>query len=151
MKVILLKNIKGTGKAFEIKEVSGGFARNFLLPKNLARIADPESILKLEKEKAAWQKAEESEKETLLKKVEIISGKEFIFRVKTGKKGEVFGSIVKEDIKKKLLAETEGLYKDDLEIMLGKPIKALGGYDIPIELGRGVEAKIKIRVLAEEE
>lgn len=151
MKVILLQNIKGTGKAFEVKDVSDGFARNFLLPRKLAKVANQESISKLEKEKAEWQKADESVKGTLLKKVEIISGKEFSFRVKTGKKDEVFGSVTKEDIKKKLLAEIEGLSKDDLDIILEKPIKALGEYDIPAELGRGVNTKIKVKILAEGE
>jgi len=159
MKVILLQDIKSLGKKFDTKNVKNGYARNFLLPQKLARTATKETIKELEKQKAAWQKKEEEIKNKLEALAKEISEKEFKFALKIGKKGEVFGSIAKNDIKALICTDKNKdlqMYLQNLEINLDKPIKTLGEHQVEINLGgparhasqgeagKGVKTKIKV-------
>lgn len=99
MKVIFLKDVKNVGKKFDVKNVSDGYARNFLFSQGLAKIATEEAIKSLEAQKAAALKEEEKNKSGLIALAKNLESREFEFKVKTGEKGEVFGSVNKEDIK----------------------------------------------------
>lgn len=156
MKIIILQDIKGIGKKFDIKDIKDGFARNFLIPKGLVKIATDKSIKELEIQKAAREKEEQEIKVKLETLAENLSGREFQFTIKTGKKGEVFGSINKDDIKTRIYADLTRLpaadrdlreHLKDIEINLEKPIKILGEHWVEINLGRGIKAKIKLKVL----
>lgn len=139
MKLILLQDIKGLGKKFDVKDVKDGYARNFLLPQKLAKIATEAAIKELESQK---NKQEQEEKEIKTKLEELaknLEGKEFKFELKTGKKREVFGSLSEADIKK-VLSE-KGI---EAEILLEKPIKIIGEHQIKIDLGKGVKTTIKV-------
>jgi len=137
MKVILLQTIKGLGNKFDIKNVKDGYGRNFLLPRGLAKIASEDVIKKLETQKAAWEKGEQEIKTKLEALAKELSSQEFKFTLKTGKKGEVFGSVTKDDIKSKLSMP-------DIEIELERPIKTLGEHQVEIDLGKGIKAKVKV-------
>ncbi len=141
MKVILLEDIKDLGKKFDVKNIKDGYARNFLLPRNLAKIATNKAIKELEAKKAAWQKQEEGEKSKIEALAKNLAEQKFEFSLKTGDKGEVFGSVNKDDIKNKLSLP-------EVEVELERPIKKLGLHQVKISLGKGVEAEIKINVIS---
>lgn len=140
MKIILLRDVKKVGRKGEIKDVSDGYARNFLIAKNLAAPVTESTLTKL-------KQTEAEERASLNKNLELVkklAGEEFNFTVKAGENGAVFGSVKREDIENKL---RESGYKD-VEVFLQRPIKTLGVSEIDVKLG-GVPAKLKIKVLSE--
>lgn len=152
MKIILLRDIKNLGRKFDIKQVKNGYARNFLLPQGLVKIATDKVIKELEAKKTAWEKEEEEIKNKLETLAKDLAGQKFNFKLKTGKKKEVFGSVNKDDIKTRINADMKADlhgYLEDMEIKLEHPIKTLGEHLVEIDFGRGVKAKIKVIVDAE--
>jgi len=144
MQVILLQDIKNLGKKFDVRNVSDGYARNFLLPKKLAEIATEEAIKKLEKKKAAEEKKLRELKILTEELAEKLSGQEFHFYPQITKKGELFGSIKKEDIKKAIKDKFEEVKKLNLEVELERPLKEAREYEIAIHLGHGIKTKIRV-------
>jgi len=142
MKVIFLQDVKNVGKKFDVKNVSDGYARNFLFPQGLAKIATEETVKNLEAQKAATVKEEEKVKNELIALSKVLENKEFEFKVKTGEKGEVFGSVTKNDIEKSISAP------EDIEVLLDKPIKKLGEHRVEVNLGKGIKANLKINVIS---
>lgn len=141
MKVILLQDIKKLGTKYEIKNVADGYARNFLIPKGLVKIATQAVLNELEAEKKAWEEKTEALK-VVAKKLEAYSSTNpIVFNLKTDARGTVFGSVKAEDIEEKL----KGLgYEGKIE--LEKPVKALGETQALFDLGRGVMANVKVVV-----
>lgn len=149
MRIILLENIKGLGQKYDVKNVADGYARNFLIPKGLAKIATEEAIKELAAQKAAWEKKEQEIEAKLKTLAKDLAGQEFHFNLKTGKKGEVFGSVTKDDIKTRIHADLNAdsrRYFEDIEINLEQPIKTLGEHRVEIDLGKGVKTNVKIIV-----
>ncbi|MEK9168316.1 MAG: 50S ribosomal protein L9 [Patescibacteria group bacterium] len=140
MKIIILQDVKDLGKKFDVKNVSNGYARNFLIPKGLAKIATDMAVKKLEAQKAAQEKEEQEAEIELEKIARNLENQEFEFTVKTGEKGEVFGSVGKDDIKTRIGIK-------DIKVNLERPIKTLGEHQVEIDLGKGIKAKIKLKVL----
>ena len=141
MKVILLKDIKKLGKKFDIKEVSSGYARNFLLPNSSAIIADKESLKRLEEQKKLELKsAEETQKENE-NMVKDLENKEIKIETKIGEEGQLFESINEHKISDKLKELGFNIDKSNIEI--DEPIKRQGEYLVKIKLGN-LEGKIKI-------
>ena len=141
MKVIILQNIKGFGQIGDVKNVSDGYARNFLILKKLAVPATG-------KAEHARKEFEEKEKHLLehYKKLsEQFKNIVLEFRVKVGGKKEVFGSITKEDVKKsiKQMAEFDG------EVILPQPLKTLGEHSVEINFGRGFRGQVKVTLSAQ--
>lgn len=142
MKVIFLKDVRSVGKKGDIKNVSDGYARNFLLPQGLVKIATEPEIKILEKEKMEQEKNREQKANVFKKMAEEITGREVTLEIAAGDKGEVFGSVGEKDIKKALIAENIEVQK----IFLEKPLKSLGNHEVEIELGLGVKTKITVVV-----
>lgn len=145
MKVILLKDIKGTGKKGQVIEASDGHARNYLFPRGLAKPATDSSVRELEHQKASADKRKEKELEeakTLGKQLESISLK---FAVKTGEGGKLFGAITSKDIAESL-EKQHGIKVDKKKIEL-HPIKSLGTTHAEIKLTQGVHAQVKVEVV----
>ena len=140
MKVIFLKDVRSVSQKGDIKNVSDGYGRNFLLPQGLAKIATEPEIKILAAEKVAEAKNREEKIGTLKKKAEEIKGKQFIFEVAAAEKGGAFGSVGEKDIKKAL--EKAGL--ETSKVFLDKPFKSLGNHEIEIELGFGIKTKIEV-------
>ena len=140
MKIILLQDIKGLGKKLDVKNVSNGYAMNFLIPKGLVKIATDLAVKKLETQKACQEKEEKETKIELEKIAKNLENQEFEFTVKTGEKGEVFGSVGKDDIKALIGIK-------DIKVNLERPIKTLGEHQMEIDLGKGIKTKIKLKVL----
>ena len=149
MKIILLEDVKNIGKKFEMKEVSGGYARNFLFPNKLAEPVTPASLKKIETMKAEHEKGDAELRKHLDAIAANIETATLVFPLKTDKSGATFGSINKETILK-ALRERHVVTKERIEMELDRPIKEFGDYTIPIDLKKGVTAKLKIKVTKEE-
>ena len=149
MRVILLQDVDNLGKKYEIKEVKDGYARNFLIPKGLAKKAEKETLLWLETQKEAEiQKAEEE-----LKRVQglasAIDGQEVIIPVKIGEEGQLFESITSQKILEKV--KELGFEIKKIQLDLEEPIKELGEFPVKIKFEHNLEAEIKVIVTKEEE
>lgn len=145
MKVILLEDVKGVGKKDQLLEVSDGYAKNFLLPKNKAVLADKNNLTKMDniKKIEAAKKQEELEKAVNLSKE--LESKLLKIKVKLGKNGKLFGTVTSKEICSSL-KETEGIEIDKKKIMLTTPIKTLGEKEVEIKLHTKVTAKLKLIV-----
>jgi len=148
MQIILLQDIKGIGKKFEIKEIKDGYARNFLIPRGLAKIATNATIKELETKKSVSEKQEKKLKAELKSLAKNLSHRNFVFSLNVGKKGEVFGSITKDDIEERINANINANLRDyiknNMEIKLEKPIKTTDEHQIEINLGKGVKTTVKV-------
>jgi large subunit ribosomal protein L9 len=145
MKVILLKDIKGTGKKDQVIEASDGHARNYLLPRGLAKLATESSVRELEHHKASADKRKDKETEiakALAEKLEMLGVK---FFVKVGEGGKLFGSITTKDVAEALEKE-HGIKVDKKKIEL-VPIKSIGTTHAEIKIHQGVVAKLKVEVI----
>lgn len=146
MKVVLNKDIKGIGKKLQVVEVSEGYARNYLLPRKLASIADNKNLneAKSKSESQKFKKDTEIAKAIELKeKIEKI----FIeFKEKQGNGGKLFGSVTEKEISEKLKQKI-GIEINKKKINLNNPIKSVGNYIADIKLYEGVNAKLKIVVV----
>ncbi len=146
MKIILLQDIKGLGKKYDVKNVADGYARNFLILKNLAKPATESEIKKIEAQKIALVKQEEEFKKEIAILAQKIADEEFHFYPKTGEKNEVFGSVNKNDVEKSLLRKLPLKWrkKIDIKVNLEKPIKSLGEHSVEIDLGFGTKTSVKV-------
>ena len=147
MKVILLADVKGTGKKGDVVEVSDGYARNMLLKKNLAKPATAVEVnsLQIKKNAEDFHKREEVKRLTELSRE--INGKEVLCLVKAGESGKIFGSVTNEDVS--LALKNAGYEVDKKKIAVSSPIKKLGLYEVEIKLIAGVPCKITLKVDAE--
>jgi len=147
MKIILLQDIENVGKKGDIKNVADGYARNFLFPRNLAKVATEEAIVELEKEKELEaQKAEEELKKTQ-ELVSKIDGLEFEVIEKIDESGKLYGSINEVRIAKVL--KEKGFDIKKKQIKIPQPIKELGEFPVTLLFDHGLEAEIKLIVMEE--
>lgn len=148
MKIILLKDVKKIGKMYEIKEVKNGYAKNFLIPNGLAKFAGEGSLKWLgsvqNNLEVNRKKNEKAVKETA-ERLEKINLKAYL---KADKEGNVFGSVTQNMIAD--LLKKEGIEINKSQIELSVKIKNLGEFEIPVELGLGSVAKVKLMVLKQE-
>ena len=144
MKVILLQDVKGTGKKNDIIEVSDGYARNCLFKKKLAKEATSTEINALNGQRKAEEFHKAEEVKRLKELAASMKGKEIECFVKCGENGKVFGSITSKEIADKL-AEN-GFEIDKKKIILKEAIKNVGIYPVEIKLLPDVSAKINVKV-----
>ncbi|RJP43089.1 50S ribosomal protein L9 [Candidatus Parcubacteria bacterium] len=143
MKVILTGDVRGLGKKLEIKEVHGGYARNYLFPKNLARLATPQNIRDLEVLKSQAARGEEDLKKRLTEVARVLGDRKLEFPVKVSKEGIAYGSITKEAILRAL--REHGLVgKERVDIALDRPLKEAGEYRISVDLKKGVRTEFTV-------
>ena len=146
MKVILTKDIKGTGKKGDIINAAEGFARNHLIPKGLALMATEGNLRDINNKKEKQEKRKESEykkAQELKKRLEKVS---ISIPVKTGEGGRLFGSITNKDVSE-MLESKEGIPIDKRKIELESFIKNLGTYTVSIKLHPEVSATIQLQVV----
>lgn len=136
------------GKRFEVKNVSDGYAKNFLIPKNFAKIAVDAEVRKLEALKIQAEKEQLDIIEKIKKIIPQIKSKKFYFSPKVGKNMEVFSSVTKTDIEGMITKELPEELKDKIKIKidLAKPIRSLGQHEIEVDFGNNVKTKIIIDV-----
>lgn len=147
MKVILLQNIENLGKRGDIKKVANGYARNFLFPKNLAKLATKQAIQELEKQKELEAKKAEEELKAVQEIVSKIDGLEIDVPSKVDEEGKLYGSINEVEITKILKDKGFDIKKNQIKIP--QPIKEIGEYSIIILFDHNLEAEVKIIVIEE--
>lgn len=147
MKVIFLKDVKGQGKKGEIKEVSEGFARNFLIPRGLVSLASDGNVKQLEHQSSAEMKKKDQEKQKAQALAEKIEALTVQIKAKSGEGGRLFGSITSKQIADEL--EGKKITVDKRKIELNDPIRTLGVTQVPIKLHPEVKANIKVQVVEE--
>ncbi len=148
MRVILLQDVEGLGKAGDLKDVANGYARNFLLPRRLAAGATPELLANHQQRVVAEQRKLEKQAEQNRQQAERLSQISLTFKARVGRQGRLYGSITSQDIAAGL-RESEGITIDRRVIDLPNPIRALGTYMVPVKIAQKLEPKITVNVVDE--
>jgi large subunit ribosomal protein L9 len=147
MKVILQQDVKGQGKKGEIKEVSEGYARNFLLKKGLAKVATEGNIKMQSAHEKSEEKRKEQEFEDAKKLAEVVEGTTITIKAKAGEGGRLFGAVsskqIADELKKAILKI------DKRKLVLNEPIRTLGYTNVPVKLHHDVTATLKVHVVEE--
>jgi large subunit ribosomal protein L9 len=145
MKVILTDEIRGLGSRGEIVTVKDGYARNFLIPKNLAREATAGNLKGIEQEKKKWALLANQEKEAAQKAADSVKGIKVTIQKRVGESGQLFGSVTANEIADAL--EEKGVQVEKRRIELDHPIKSLGVHDVEVRLHREVTAHLQVEVV----
>lgn len=146
MKVILTEEIRGLGTRGDVVTVKDGYARNYLLPKNLAREASAGNLKQIEHERRKWSLLAQQEKDAAQKAADKVKGVKITIEKRVGEHGHLFGSVTANEIADGLMAK--GIEVDKRRIELEQPIKNLGVHDVDVRLHRDVIAKIQVEVVA---
>lgn len=146
MKVILLQDVEGLGKKYEIKEVKNGHARNLLLPQKLARAATKQALKWLSDQKEVIEKVAEEDLKKSQALASGLDGLEINISVKVGSEGQLFESINSQKIVDKI--KELGFEVKKSQVKLENPIKELGEFPISITLEHNLEAEVKVIVAA---
>lgn len=144
MKIILLQDVKGQGKKGDLIDVNEGYARNFLIKKNLAEAATATKINELNQKKSSTEYHKQEELKAMKALAAEVNGKTFEVKIKVGQTGKVYGSVTTADIAEGLSAS--GYEIDKKKIVPEGPIKMVGSYPVTLKLAEGVSAKITVEV-----
>jgi len=147
VKVVLKKSIDKLGNVGDVVTVADGYARNYLIPRDLATRADASKIKLIEHERRVIRAREEKaikETQELARRIEDVS---CTISARAGEEDRLFGSVSEADIA--LALDEAGVQIDKKSVQLEEPIKELGVYSIPIDLGRGSIARLKVWVVRE--
>ncbi|WP_128698985.1 50S ribosomal protein L9 [Candidatus Velamenicoccus archaeovorus] len=145
LKVVLRSDVPGIGKIGEVKQVKDGFARNFLLPQNLAVIATDHALKQMELEQKKRQARLAQERKKAEELAQKLNGFSLTITVEVNEEEKLYGSLTVQDIQKTLAGE--GIDVEKKCIVLEAPLKALGIYDIDVRLHPEVTSKIKVWVV----
>ena len=149
MKVILLQDIKSVGKKGDIVEASDGYARNYLMPKKLAKEASAANVNQARKdqETAVYRAAQkQDEAKVLAAQTEKVIVK---IKVRVGENGKMFGSVASKDVAEALIKQTQLESIDRRKIELKTPVKGLGTYTAVAKLHPEIAAEFKVEIEAE--
>ena len=145
MKIILLKDVKGTGKQGQVLEVSDGYARNFLIKKGLAEEATSVKINSLNIKNEAINYHKQEEIKALKAQAASLNGKKITVKIKCGENGKIFGSVTAKEIAEAV--NEMGFTVDKKKVLLKDGIKSLGEYQVEVKFLPDVTAKIKVEVI----
>lgn len=149
MKVVLLADVKGQGKKGELVQVSDGYAKNFLLPRGLAKEANAQAMNELKNAEQAKAFRIKTETEAAQKSAATIDGKSVHLYATAGQGGRLFGSVTAKEIAEEIKKQF-GVDVDKRKISMDGEIKAFGTYECEVKLYTGISAKIKA-VVSEKE
>jgi len=150
MQVLLLKNVEGLGHAGDIKEVAGGYANNYLIPRKLAVVAT-EGAQKQAKVLRDAAQRQQDRKLTEAKSIAAkVDGQVLNFKVRAGEGDRLYGSVTNADVAE-ALAQVTGLEIDRRHVELEHSIKTLGQHEVTVKLGSGVSAVVQVVVERAEE
>ncbi|MDR0397307.1 MAG: 50S ribosomal protein L9 [Oscillospiraceae bacterium] len=147
MKVIFLEDVPGTGKKDQIASVADGYARNYLLPRKLAREATPDALNAIQRAKSAEQHREIKRREEAEELARKLNKGVILVGARHGDSDRLYGSVTSQEIAEALNAQ----YHVDVEkrrVELPEPIRALGEYPATVWLYAGVEANMIVKVAA---
>ena len=145
MEVILRHAVENLGKPGDVVKVKNGYARNYLLPHNLAYEATPGNLKRIQQERARLEAAENQRRDAaseIATKLEQVS---LTFSARVGEEGKLFGSVTAADIAQQL--EQQGFHIEKRQIDLHEPIKSLGVYRVPVRLHADVKPEIRVWVI----
>ena len=145
MKVILLQDIKGTGKKDQIIEASDGFARNYLIPRKMAREATAEAVNAIEKSKSADKHREDVRRNEAEAKARELKGKVIQLSVRGGENGKLYGAVTN-DLIAAALKEQHGYDVDKRKLELDEPIKTAGQSFVTLKLMAGISTRMIVNV-----
>lgn len=144
MKVIFLNDVQRVGKKHDVKEISDGYAMNFLLPRKLAVLATPKAVTELELRKKEISIEREVQENLLLKNLEAIKGQVIKMKGRANDKGHLFSAIHLKEIVEAMKAQNHADIDEEF-IVLQKPIKEVGEFEIPISI-KGKKSSFKLIV-----
>ncbi len=147
MEVILRKDIPKLGKAGDVVKVKDGFARNYLIPKGLALLANQKNLQALEKERKTILAKTERERKKAQSLAEKLQGQTLTLYRRVIEEGKLYGSVSAIDIAKAL--QEKGLEIEKSQILLKEPIKKVGTFEIEIKLSSEIRVPIKVEVIEE--
>ena len=145
MKVILLQDVKGTGKKDQIVEASDGFARNYLIPRKMAREATSEAINAIEKSKSADKHREDVRRAEAEDRSRKLKGKVVQLTVRGGENGKLYGAVTNDQIAE-ALKQQHGIEIDKRKIEMEEPIKTAGQSFVTLKLMAGVSTRMIVNV-----
>ena len=148
MKVILTQDVKGHGKKGEMVNASDGYARNYLLPKGLAIVADKSAVNEMESQKSAAAYHKEQEKKAAMELADKLKEAVVTFTAKAGENGKLFGSITAKDVAEQLKMQCH-LVVDKKKIQLPDGIKTLGTTKVNVKVYPEISAEITVKVNAQ--
>lgn len=148
MKVILQQDVEDLGKEGEIKEVSDGFARNYLIPEGMANKATEEKVEQVQQRKQKEREKKQKELEELQEFVSELDGQEVEVEVKVGEEGQLYESITAGKIQNAL--KEEGFDIKRKQVDLEQPIEELGEFTVKLNFKHNLEARIRVIVIEEE-
>jgi large subunit ribosomal protein L9 len=146
MKVILIEELRGLGSRGDVVSVKDGYARNFLIPKKLAREATRGNLKAVEQDRKKWALLANQERDAAQKAADSVKGVKITVTKRVGEHGQLFGSVTANEIADALHAK--GIEVDKRRIELGQPIKTLGVHDVEVKLHKDVAAHIQVEVAA---
>ena len=145
MKVVLLQDVKSIGKKGELCNVSDGYARNFLLPRKLAKEANAQAMNELKNAEAAKEYKIKTETEQAQKNAEAVRGKTIKIYAKAGQGGKIFGSVTSREIAEEI-GKQLGVEVDKRKVVLENDIKAFGSYNFDVKFYNGISATMTVAV-----
>src|SRR5579859_41110 len=148
MKVILLQNVDGLGNAGDLKDVANGYARNYLLPRQLAAGATPSLVANRQQRIASEQRKLEKQADQNRQQAERLSHVTLTFKARVGTQGRLYGSITSQDIAAGL-RDAEGIVIDRRLIELPDPIRTAGTFTVPIKVAQKLQPKITVNVISD--
>lgn len=148
MEVILQQDIDKVGRIGDVVRVKPGFARNYLLPRGLAVLADKKSLAVLEHQKRVVASKRSKVQKAAQEVATRLAPVALILKARVGEEQKLFGSITTQDIARALT--DAGFEIDRRRILLDAPIKTVGDFQVPIQLGTDVKVEIKVSIVPEE-
>lgn len=142
MDAILLQDINGLGEAGAVVSVARGYMRNYLQPRGLAEAATPARIAEVQRNEAKRKHAEERARALAVEQTDLLGRTILTLKAKAGDDGRLFGSITSGDVAD-AIQEARGIVIDRRRITVDPPIRAVGTYNVPIELGPDLIAEVK--------
>jgi len=149
VKVILLEDVENIGKKHEVKDIKSGYARNFLIPNNLVKLATKQNLKWLKAQKEIIEKVAEEDLKKSQGVASQIDGIEVTITVKVGSEGQLFESINNVKISEKL--KEMGFDVKKSQINLKEPIKELGEFPVKVNLDHNLESEINLIIVAQKE
>lgn len=149
MKVILLHEVPGLGQPGDVKDVAPGYARNYLLPRQLVTVATAGALANLQQRVTAAQARAAKQRAGNESLAERLGNAVLTFAVRVGRGDRLYGSVTSQDIAGALL-ELEHLNIDRRLIQLKEPLRALGDFEVPVRIASGIEPKVKVRIISRE-
>ncbi len=144
MKIVLLQTVPKVGKQYEVKEVSRGYAQNFLFPQKLAEIATEKAMKSIEKKKQNFDAEAKIHEDLLVKNIEDMNGVTVIMQEKANEQGHLFAGVHKDEIVPEIKKQTQLEINPEF-IQLEEPIKEIGEHEIEVS-AHGKSAKFMLKI-----